>query len=213
MSSFRISVPQEWVRIGSCWWLYQPSVWHYRLTASSLLGNCPWLMGLPIIHPHPLHQQPAADYPGMQSHFCRRLELQPSPWQMLGQQGCIIAHLILLPPQPSRLFPFSFSWAHTLHKSQAPKGLSGTASRGPNLRLTTRIRLAAIHSAESEGLSEIRKWKGKGSHVWLFATPWTIAYQATLSMGFSRQEYWSGLPFPSPGYLPDPGIEPGSPTS
>ena len=42
-------------------------------------------------------------------------------------------------------------------------------------------------------------------------TPWTIAYQAPLSMGFSRQEYWSELPFPSPGNLPDPGIKPGSP--
>ena len=43
--------------------------------------------------------------------------------------------------------------------------------------------------------------------------PWTIAHQAPPSMGFSRQEYWSGLPFPSPGDLPDPGIEPRSPTS
>ena len=41
--------------------------------------------------------------------------------------------------------------------------------------------------------------------------PWTVAHQAPLSMGFSRQEYWSGLPFPSPGDLPDPGIEPKSP--
>ena len=49
------------------------------------------------------------------------------------------------------------------------------------------------------------------SRVRLFATPWTVAYQAPPSMGFSRQEYWSGLPFPSPGDLPDPGIEPGSP--
>ena len=45
------------------------------------------------------------------------------------------------------------------------------------------------------------------SHVLLFATLWTVALQAPPSMGFSRQEYWSGLPFPSPGYLPDPGIE------
>ena len=44
----------------------------------------------------------------------------------------------------------------------------------------------------------------------LFATPWTIAYQAPLSMEFSRQEYWSGLPFPSPGDLPEPGNEPRS---
>ena len=42
-------------------------------------------------------------------------------------------------------------------------------------------------------------------------TPWTVAHQAPLSMGFSRQEYWSGLPFLSSGDLPDPGIEPGSP--
>ena len=51
------------------------------------------------------------------------------------------------------------------------------------------------------------------SRVQLFVTPWTVAYQVPLSMGFSRQEYWSGLPFPSPGDLPDPGIEPRSPTS
>ena len=49
------------------------------------------------------------------------------------------------------------------------------------------------------------------SRVRLFATPWTVAYQAPLSMGFSRQECWSGLPFPSPGDLPDPGIKPRSP--
>ena len=50
------------------------------------------------------------------------------------------------------------------------------------------------------------------SCVRLFVTPWTAAHQAPPSMEFSRQEYWSGLPFPSPGDLPDPGIEPGSPT-
>ena len=49
------------------------------------------------------------------------------------------------------------------------------------------------------------------SRVQLFATPWTVAYQAPPPMEFSRQEYWSGLPFPSPGDLPDPGIEPRSP--
>ena len=50
------------------------------------------------------------------------------------------------------------------------------------------------------------------SRVRLFVTPWTVAPQAPLSIGFSRQKYWSGLPFPSPGNLPDPGIEPESPT-
>ena len=48
------------------------------------------------------------------------------------------------------------------------------------------------------------------SHARLFVTPRTVAYQAPPSMGFLRQEYWSGLPFPSPGDLPDTGIEPGS---
>jgi len=48
------------------------------------------------------------------------------------------------------------------------------------------------------------------SYVQLFATPWTVAHQAPLFMGFPRQEYWSGLPFPAPGDLPDPEIEPES---
>ena len=49
------------------------------------------------------------------------------------------------------------------------------------------------------------------SHVWLFVTPWTVARQAPLSMGFSRKEYWSGLPCPPPRDLEDPVIEPASP--
>ena len=49
------------------------------------------------------------------------------------------------------------------------------------------------------------------SHVELCAVPRTVAHQVSLSMGFSRQEYWSGLPFSSPENLPDPGIEPRSP--
>ena len=49
------------------------------------------------------------------------------------------------------------------------------------------------------------------SRVRLFAIPWTVVYQASLPMGFSRQEYWSGLLFPSPGDLPDPGIDSRSP--
>ena len=61
--------------------------------------------------------------------------------------------------------------------------------------------LYALWSDEVKSLSRFQ----------LFATPRTVARQAPLSMGFSRQEYWSGLPFPSPGDLPDPGIEPRSP--
>ena len=63
-----------------------------------------------------------------------------------------------------------------------------------------------------EGTICLLKVKVKSlSHVWLFSTPWTVAYQAPPSMGFSRQEYWSGVPFSSPRNLPDPRIEPGSP--
>ena len=64
-----------------------------------------------------------------------------------------------------------------------------------------------FQALEREKWSEV-KWL---SRVQLFVTPWTIASQAPPSMEFSRQEYWSGLPFPSPGDLPDPGIKPGSP--
>ena len=65
---------------------------------------------------------------------------------------------------------------------------------------------------EDLGCLESEKVKVKSfSHVQLFGTPWTVAYQACPSMGFSRQEYWNGWPFPSPGDLPDPGFKPGSP--
>ena len=62
----------------------------------------------------------------------------------------------------------------------------------------------------TESGSKLEKVKSL-SHVRLFATPRAVAHQAPPSMGFSRQEYCSGLPFPSPGDLPDPGIEPRSP--
>ena len=55
--------------------------------------------------------------------------------------------------------------------------------------------------------SVLTDWAQLFSHVLLFVTPWTIGCQTPLSMGFSRQEYWGGLPFPPPGDLPDPGIE------
>ena len=67
--------------------------------------------------------------------------------------------------------------------------------------------LIRFHSANKiDSYNEVKSL----SRVRLFATPWTVAYQAPLSMGFSKQEYWSGLPFPS-GDLPDPGIELRSP--
>ena len=69
------------------------------------------------------------------------------------------------------------------------------------------ILLLVVKKAEILGSCKVKSL----SRVLLFATPWTIAYQAPLSLGFSRQEYGSGLPFHSLADLPDPGIEPRSP--
>ena len=70
------------------------------------------------------------------------------------------------------------------------------------------VNCVKLHPLTFSGSASTLKVKVKSlSCVQLFATPWTVAYQSPPSMGFSRQEYWSGLPFPSPGYLPDPGIE------
>ena len=67
-------------------------------------------------------------------------------------------------------------------------------------------------SSNSTAVKVYLKVKVKSlSPVGVFATPWTVAYQVSPFMGFSRQEYWSGVPFPSPGDLPNPGIKPESP--
>ena len=68
---------------------------------------------------------------------------------------------------------------------------------------------SASHMEKSQLVLAMQWKKVKSlSRVRLFVTPWTVAYQASPSLGFSTQEYWNGLPFPSPGDLPDPGIEP-----
>ena len=90
------------------------------------------------------------------------------------------------------------SWAQNLSVSPVPWLLEIGFIQPP------RPSLGQVQTVANPG----RKVKVKSlSPVWLFRTPWTIAYQAPPSMGFSRQEYWSGLPFPAPGDLPDPGIE------
>ena len=77
-----------------------------------------------------------------------------------------------------------------------------------------RFPASQVNSLPSEPPRKPYFWHGVAlvSKSWLtLLTPWTVACQAPLSMGFFRQEYWSGLPFPSPGDLPNPGIEPRSP--
>ena len=70
----------------------------------------------------------------------------------------------------------------------------------------TNIRKMNIKTIMRSHFSTLKVKVKSLSRVQLFATPWTIAHQAPPSMEFSRQEYWSGVPFPSPGDLPDPGI-------
>ena len=117
-------------------------------------------------------------------------------------------------------------WSGELPRTDTPRPRSGAAVA---LRWTIRVKIPHIQGQKNHSLvgtveAETRLYsKGKGeaparlwvkllSRVLFFATPWTVAYQDPQSMGFSRQEYWSGLPFPSPGAHPNPGTEPRSPT-
>jgi hypothetical protein len=82
---------------------------------------------------------------------------------------------------------------------------------GPGILITWMVLVSCSYWLLKYATSELSEVQSL-SRVQLFVTPRTVAYQAPLSMGFSRQECWSGLPFPSPGDLPDPGIKPGSPS-
>ena len=81
----------------------------------------------------------------------------------------------------------------------------------PNPGIESRSLALQANSLPSEPPRKPSMWMcvlSRFGRVWLLATPWTVACQAPLSMGFSRQEYWSWLPFPLPGDLPDPGVKP-----
>ena len=146
----------------------------------------------------------------------------------LLRPGLSGAHLFftLAPPQPSSAAPacckvspseflldFSsdciISCAFMCQPScKLPQG------KGPSLMSSTVLFIRPFKNRDRENeLHNGLKWSEVKSLscVWLFAMPWTVAYWAPPSMGFSRQEYWSELPFPSPGELPNPGIEPRSP--
>ena len=84
--------------------------------------------------------------------------------------------------------------------------LSKVSNYFMNSIFTWRWNISWVHSDTS--VLKVKVKMKSLSRVRLFATPWTVAYQASLSMGFSRQEYWSGLPFPSPGDLPNPEMNP-----
>ena len=118
--------------------------------------------------------------------FCERKQLY-SPWNSPGQNNGV-GSLSLL------------------------QGLCPTQGSNPGLPHCRQILYQLSHKGSLRILEWVKWSEVKSlSRVRFFATPWTVAYQAPPSMGFSRQEYWSGLPFPSPGDLPNPGIERGSP--
>ena len=131
-------------------------------------------------------------------------ELTPLPWRRnrKGDASC---------GQSSQEVCWEWDW-----RPWERRGSTGTSPR-----------LGCWHAGSPQGKEEPCGWRGtlslrapsggsRNLQVWvscvqLFATPWTVAHQATLSLGLSRQESWSGLPFPSPGDLPDPGLELGTP--
>ena len=92
----------------------------------------------------------------------------------------------------------------------APKESRASLVRGNHVkvdRYNPRLSRYSYHQPEKRAISSSPPSALCFSHVWVFSTPWTVAHQASLSKGFPRQEYWSGLPFPPPGDLPHPGIE------
>ena len=99
------------------------------------------------------------------------------------------------------------SVTETYPLSSHDSGLQSTGSTAVACRLSCSDQRGLLLKVKVKSESEVKLL----SCVWLFATPWTVAYQALPSMGFSRQEYWSGLPFTPPGDLLDSGIKPGSP--
>ena len=102
--------------------------------------------------------------------------------------------------------------AHThthSHSIMPPFPTSPTPPPGKT-RCETPLPRKPLHRLYRSLASPCARLLSRFNHVRLFATPWTVACQAPLSMGFSRQEHWSGLPCPPPGNLPNPGIEPSS---
>ena len=98
---------------------------------------------------------------------------------------------------------WSWRWRSSIQSAKTKLG-ANYASDHELLIAKFRLKLKKVGKTTRPFSYKVKvKWL---SHVWLFTTPWMIAYQASPSMGFSRQEYWSGLPFPSPGIFPNPGL-------
>ena len=127
-------------------------------------------------------------------------------WFQIGKgvhQGCILSHCL-----------FNFNAEYIMQNVGLEEAQTGIKIAGRNIN---NLRYADDTTLMAESKEELKSllMKVKGGLVAkscpTLVIPWTVALRAPLSMGFSRQEYWGGLPFPSPGDLPDPGIEPESP--
>ena len=131
--------------------------------------------------------------------------------QWVNSKGICRLPLWRLNPMLLELFIFSTPWA----SSGWSEALCAPGNLGGQVYIDSLAVLRNRFYYLSPGTSSYLevKWSEVNSlsRVWLFATPWTVAHWAPPSMWFSRQEYCSGLPFPSPGDLPGAGIEPGSP--
>ena len=136
----------------------------------------------------------------------------------LSQSSCVLTQLCLTLCDPMG-YSLAVSAIHGIFQARmlAAKLTSVVSdSVRPHRRQPIRLPLPGIFQARTLewvaiSFSNAWKWKVKGKsliHVQLFTTPWTATHQAPLSMGFSRQEYWSGVPLPPLGDLPDTGIEP-----
>ena len=105
--------------------------------------------------------------------------------------------------------PFSGGSSQPRNQTQVSHIADGFFTSWATREALKRLEVPWLKRLSTSACTNIRKWKYQSlSHVQLFATPWTVARQPPLSMGFSRQEYWSGYPFPSPGNLWDSGIKP-----
>ena len=136
--------------------------------------------------------------------------------------NCFIIHTVSLPLAATSSFIYNQTWPKPFHSTSdnyitffqglfCHHCLLGPSQCRHSCRLPSRFYVSTSHSCPPNShCSKRYKWKVKVkslSCAQLFATPWTVAYQAPPSTGFSRQECLSGLPFPSPGHLPDQGIE------
>ena len=163
----------------------------YVVPRSTLHHRVP--VPLPVVHTPPLRSLDANGW-GPRSRRNRRSLVQ---WRPLRPgTHCLRARRRHAPlPMRARCAP--------------PIRLPGEA-RGPSYCCQVKSIQEQIHPTETTKLFISCEVKSL-SRVRLFVTPWTVAYQAPPYMEFSRQEYWSGLPFPSPRELPNPGIKPRSP--